>query len=119
MTSSAFHAVAAPDGSASLSGQAQAWLAHLPEPVRTHGVAAHAPDLANRLAASWDDAASTSSLLETMLVEGVLALPVAIAAELLRLYEYHVHGRMSEAPGTTWELPACGLSPRAFPGAPS
>jgi hypothetical protein len=90
-----------------LGVHAEAWLERLPEPVRVHGVAAHMPQLANRLAADWNDAAGTASLLEGLLVENVRAMPVAIAVELLRLYEYHANGRASEAPSTTWELPAC------------
>jgi hypothetical protein len=95
------------DGQAAmLSVQAQAWLAQLPAPVRAHGVATHAPDLANRLASSWHDAPSTASLLESMLCEGVSTLPVALAAELLRLYEYRLGCRVDEPPGTTVELRA-------------
>jgi len=92
-----------------LSVQAQAWLALLPAPVRVHGIAAHAPELANRLAASWDDVPSTELLLESLLCESVRTLPVAIAAELLRLYEYHVRCRVDQAPATTWELPVFDL----------
>jgi hypothetical protein len=99
-------------GETVLSVQAQAWLALLPAPVRVHGIAVHAPELANRLAASWDDVPSTESLLESLLCESVRTLPVAIAAELLRLYEYHVRCRVNEAPATTWELPVYD-APRA------
>jgi hypothetical protein len=117
MTFTALHAVpAARAGSAPLSVQAEAWLERLPAPVRVHGVAAHAPDMANRLAATWHDVASTASLLETILVESVMSLPVAIAAELLRLYEYHAHCCVIEAPNTTWELPSCGFARAAAAG---
>jgi len=88
-----------------LSVEAQAWLARLPAPVRVHGVAVHAPELANRLAAGWSDVPSTAALLESLLCESARAMPVAIAAELLRLYEYHVRCRVDEAPSTAWELP--------------
>ena len=95
-----------------LSVEAQAWLALLPAPVRAHGIAAHAPDLANRLAASWSDVPATASLLELLLCESVRAMPVAIAAELLRLYEYHVRCRVDEAPSTSWELPVFDFAER-------
>lgn len=93
-----------------LSMQAQAWLARLPAPVRPHGVAAHSPELADRIAAVWDDEDGTASVLEHMLTETVHAMPVSIAAELLRLYEYHVRCRGEDAASTTWELPALDLA---------
>ena len=95
-----------------LSVEAQAWLAQLPAPVRVHGIAAHEPELANRIAASWNDVSCTESLLEAMLCEGVRAMPVAIAAELLRLYEYHARCRVHQAPSTTCELPVFDLPER-------
>src|SRR5262245_61097335 len=49
-----------------LSVHAQAWLAQLPARVRPHGMAAYAPDLANRLSQSWDDGPRTDSLLEVL-----------------------------------------------------
>jgi hypothetical protein len=88
-----------------LSIQAQAWLARLPAPVRVHGLAAQAPDLANRIADVWHAEEQTAALLELMLAEEVHAMPVNIAAELLRLYEYHARCRVADAPGATWELP--------------
>jgi len=95
-----------------LSVEAQAWLAQLPAPVRAHGVAAHAPELANRLASGWRDVPSTASLLEALLCESVRTLPVALAAELLRLYEYHVRCRVDEPPSTSWELPVFDFAAR-------
>jgi hypothetical protein len=114
MTRTACPAVPA-DAAASppLGVHTEAWLAQLPAAVRLRGVAAQMPQLANRLAAEWDDAASTRSLLEGLLVEGVRALSVPIAVELLRLYEYHARCRMDEGPSTTWELPACRVGERA------
>ncbi|HEX6362049.1 MAG TPA: hypothetical protein VFZ93_03780 [Albitalea sp.] len=109
MTYPASHAPAPGAEPSRLSVQAHAWLARLPAPVRVHAVAAQAPDLVNRIAATWDDVAGTASLLEALLVESVRSLPVGIAAELLRLYEYHTRCCASEAPSTTWELPAFGL----------
>jgi len=91
---------------ASLSAQAQAWLARLPAPVRLHGVAAHAPELAESIAAVWHDEERTASLLEHMLSDTVHAMPVSIAAELLRLYEYLVCSRAEEVPSAPWELTA-------------
>jgi hypothetical protein len=94
----------------SLSSEAGAWLASLSAPVRVHGLAEHAPDIANQLAASWSDVPSTALLLEQLLLdEDVQSLPPTIAGELLRLYEYHVRCRATDAPNTTWELPASGL----------
>jgi len=93
--------------------QAQAWLARLPAPVRVNGLASEAPQLANRIAGTWDDIGSTAALLEALVVDGVSALPVGIAAELLRLYDYHVRCRGRDAPSTTWELPVCGYPDRA------
>jgi hypothetical protein len=98
-------------GPTALTLQAQAWLARLPSPVRVHGVAAQAPDLANRIADVWHDEDGTASLLEGMLAEDVHAMPVNIAAELLRLYEYHVRCRAEDVPSTTWELPVLNLAP--------
>ena len=93
-----------------LTREAGAWLAALDAPARVHDLAKQAPDIANQLAASWNDASSTTALLEQLLLdEGMDALPPAITCELLRLYEYHVRCRVVEAPNTTWELPASGL----------
>ena len=100
----------ADDHAPSLSIEAQAWLAQLPPPVRAHGIAAHAPHIANRIAGVWDDVRGTASLLEGLLVETVRSMPVAIAAELLRLYEYHMRCRATDAPSTSWELPVLGLA---------
>jgi hypothetical protein len=99
-----------------LSVQAQVWMGRLPPPVRVHGVALQAPELANRIAATWDDVARTAALLEALLVESVRSLPIVVAAELLRLYEYHARCRTGEAPSTTWELPAFGFAERAVTG---
>lgn len=94
----------------SLTREAQAWLASLPAPVRAHGLVAHAPAIANQLAASWNDVASTALLLEQLFVDGgVRSLPPMIASELLGLYEYHVCCRVTDTPNTTWELPVSGL----------
>jgi hypothetical protein len=92
-----------------LTVQAQAWLARLPAPVRAHGTAMYAPEIANRLAATWDDLDSVPEILEGLLVAGEQALPHEVTAELLRLYEYHARCRAAEAASTTWELPASGL----------
>jgi len=93
-----------------LTIEAGAWLASLADPVRVHGLVEHAPDIANQLAASWNDAPSTALLLEQLLLdEGTQSLPPAIAGALLHLYEYHVRSRAVDAPNTTWELPASGL----------
>jgi hypothetical protein len=99
-----------PHPATQLSVEAQAWLAHLPAPVRAHGIATHAPELANSIAACWNDMPSTETLLETLLCESVPTLPVAIAAELLRLYDYHMRSRVHAAPDTSWELPAVDMS---------
>ena len=96
-----------------LSVEAQAWLAQLPAPVRAHGLAAHAPEVANRIASIWNDMPCTETLLESLLCESVKAMPVALAAELLRLYDYHVRCRVHEPPSTTWELPVFDLPARA------
>jgi len=94
----------------SLTSEAGAWLASLSAPVRVRGLAEHAPDIANQLAASWNEIPSTALLLEQLLLdEGVQSLPPVIASELLRRYEYQVHCRATDAPNTTWELPASGL----------
>jgi len=94
----------------SLTSKAGAWLASLSAPVRVHGLVEHAPDIANRLAASLNDVPSTVLLLEQLLIDdGVESLPPMIASELLRLYEYHARCRAADAPNTTWELPASGL----------
>jgi hypothetical protein len=95
-----------------LSVEAQAWLAQLPAQVRAHGIAAHAPSLANRLAAGWNDVPCTDSLLESLLCESVRAMPVPIVAELLRLYDYHVRCRVHGARGAAWDLPVRDLRPR-------
>ena len=95
-----------------LSVEAQAWLAQLPAPVRAHGLAAHAPELANSLASGWHDVPGTASLLESLLCEGVRTLPVALAAELLRLYEYHARCCVDEPPSTSWELPVFDFAAR-------
>ena len=93
-----------------LSGEAVAWLASLPAPVRAHGLAECAPDIANRLAAVWNDIPSTALLLEQLLLDGGMrSLPPLITSELLCLYGYHGRCRTSDAPDTTWELPAYGL----------
>ena len=103
-----------------LTGEAGVWLASLPTPVRVHGVAAHAPDIANQLAAVWNDAPSTAALLEQLLVDcGMRSLSPMVASELLRLYEYHARYRTTDAPDTTWELPMPrlpGLQPTAALG---
>ena len=94
----------------SLTGEAGAWLASLPAPVRVHELVNHAPDIANQLAASWNDVPSTALLLKKLLADcGVQSLPPMVARELLRLHEYHVRCRTNDAPDTTWELPVFGL----------
>jgi len=93
-----------------LTHEAGAWLASLSAPVRVHALVEHAPDIANQLAASWNDIRSTGLLLEQLLVDdGVQSLPPMIAGDLLRLYEYHMRCRCADAPNTTWELPVSGL----------
>ncbi|WP_372526703.1 hypothetical protein [Piscinibacter sp.] len=93
-----------------LTGEAGAWLASLPAPVRVHCLVEHAPEIANQLAASWNNIPSTALLLEQLLVDGhARSLSPVIASDLLRLYEYHVRCRATDAPNTTWELPASGL----------
>jgi len=72
--------------------------------------AQHAPDIANQPAASWNGNFSIVLLLEQLLVsDDVKSLPPAITSELLRLYEYQVRRRATDAPNTTWELHASGL----------
>jgi len=89
---------------------AAAWLASLSAPGCLHGLARHAPDIANQLAESWDDISATALLLEQLLVsDDVLSLSPIIASDLLKLYEYHVRCRLTDAPSTTWELPVSGL----------
>src|SRR5262249_49950398 len=95
-----------------LSVEAQAWLAQLPAPVRAHGIATYAPELANRLASGWRDVPGTTAQLESLLCESVRTLPVALAAELLRLYEFHVRSRVDDALSTSWELPAFDFTAR-------
>ena len=85
MTSTDLHPT--PADSAILSVEAQAWLAQLPAPVRLHGVAAHAPDLANRIAAGWDDAHGTEALLEGLLVESVGTKVAGLEGDLAKLVE--------------------------------
>ncbi len=93
-----------------LSSEVGAWLASLPAPVRVHWLVEHAPEIANQLAAAWNDIPTTALLLEQLLVDGhARSLSPVIASELLRLYEYHVRCRATDAPNTTWELPASGL----------
>ena len=97
--------------------EAEAWLASLPVPLCTRGMAQLAPDITNQIAAVWDDASSTSLLLEQLLVsDDVPFLPSEVTNGLLRLYEYNARCRANEAPDTTWELPASrlrGLAPNA------
>jgi len=93
-----------------LSSEARAWLASLSTPVPVQGLAQHAPDIANQPAASWNGNFSIALLLEQLLVsDDVKSLPPAITSELLRLYEYQVRRRATDAPNTTWELHASGL----------
>jgi hypothetical protein len=78
--------------SSGLTVEAQAWLARLPSAVRPHGMAMYAPATANRLAAIWADTGAAGDAMEDLLI-AESALPHAIAAELLRLYEYHARCR--------------------------
>ena len=100
-----------------LGSDAQAWLACLPVPLCTRSMAQLAPAITNQIAAVWDDASSTSLLLEQLLVgDDVLSLPSEVTGVLLRLYEYNARCRANEAPETTWELPASrprGMAPPA------
>jgi hypothetical protein len=97
--------------------EAEAWLASLPVPLCTRSMAQLAPGVTNQIAAVWDDASSTSLLLEQLLVgDDVSCLPFEVTSGLLRLYEYNARCRANEAPDTTWELPASrlrGLAPNA------
>jgi len=100
-----------------LTREAGAWLKSLATPVRVHDLVEQAPDIANQLAASWNNAPSTTLLLEQLpLDEGMDSMPPVVASELLRLYEYHVRCRTVDAPNTTWELPVWAPGPSADDG---
>lgn len=107
--------VAVSTGPDACPSESEAWLASLPMPLCTRGIAQVAPDIANRIAAAWSDVSLTSTLLEQLLIgDGVARLPPAVTSELLRLYEYNARCRINDAPDTTWELPASrhqGLTP--------
>lgn len=69
-----------------------------------------APDIANRVAATWSNVSATSRLLEDLLVsDSMTSLSAGVTGELLRLYEYHARCRASDAPDTAWEMPASRL----------
>jgi hypothetical protein len=90
--------------------EAEAWLASVSVPLCTRSMAQLAPGITNQIAAVWDDAPSTSVLLEQLLVsDDVSCLPFEVTSGLLRLYEYNARCRANVAPDTTWELPASRL----------
>ena len=99
-----------PAHQAGRQNETSAWLASLPAPLCIHSLARLAPEIADEVAAAWDDVSATSNLLELLLVgEDAPNLPAEVTGELLRLYEYHARCRAGEAPDTTWELPASRL----------
>ena len=104
----------------SLSNEAAACLASLSTLAPVHDHAQHARNIASQPAASWDGNFSIALRLDQLLVsDDVNSLPPAITSELLRLYEYQVRRRATDAPNTTWELHASGLhdlQPIAAPG---
>jgi len=78
--------------------------------VCVRGLVEHRPDIANQLTGSSYDVPFTAFLLAQLLIsDDVLLLPCTIAGELLRVYELCVRCHATDAPSTTWELPACGL----------
>ena len=88
----------------------EAWLASLPVSLRARSMVQLAPSITGRIAAVWNDASSTSLLLENLLVgDDAPSLSFDVASGLLRLYEYNARCRANEAPDTTWELPASRL----------
>ena len=73
-----------------------AWLATLPETVRSDSLASSYPRLANCLAASWHDAVSLNSMFSDLLVDrrhGRRGFPSAVHADLLGLWQH------------SWDLP--------------
>jgi hypothetical protein len=90
--------------------EAEPWLASVPVSLCTRSMVQLAPGISNQIAAVWEDASSTSELLEQLLLgHEAPALPSEVTSELLRLYEYNARCRANEAPDTTWELPASRL----------
>ena len=97
-----------------LSNVAGEWLMSLPRPLRPAGLCVVYPRVVNRLALCWNDRALTDRLLDDLLIgrRGKRkGFPGPVAEELMRLRQFHDHGRAVEVETTPmWEYNSLAVS---------
>jgi hypothetical protein len=100
-----------------LSDQANAWMAALPQAVRPRQLALRYARLANRLAELWDDPIKCGRLLDDLMTDrrgGRKGFPLAIASELATLHEHYY--RQHHDGKSPWEYVEIGRVERAGDG---
>jgi hypothetical protein len=98
-----------------LSITAQDWLESLPAPLRPARLCMSYPRVVNRLALCWSDPASTSELLEDLLIGkrgNRKGFPGPVAEELMRLRRFHDSCRKVEVDESVRAFPNLAVSDR-------
>lgn len=98
-----------------LSAPAQVWRQSLPALLRPRELCERYPRIANRLALCWRDPALTEQLFDELLIDhrgGRRGFPPAVAAELLKLREWHARRPRRETAEDRWSPRLLALSDR-------